>query len=118
MVDLLISVDGIDISLVPLAKLRSSLSIISQDPAIYKGTVRFNIDPSGRFDDAQLWDALDKVHLKKWAKSLPGRLDAEMSENGSSMSAGQRQLFCIGRSLLSRYFVLLLFSQLILVRKF
>ena len=80
---------------------RSRLAIIPQDPFLFSGTVRENLDPSGRFSDAELWSVLDKCHLRE-AVSRLGGLEAEAAEKGKHFSAGQRQLVCLGRAMLTR----------------
>ena len=100
-----IALDGVDTNLVGLRDLRSSLAVIPQDPTVFSGTLRSNLDPTEALggvgeDDAKLWAALDKVGLKEWAERLDGKLGATVSEFGESMSVGQRQLVCLCRVLL------------------
>jgi ABC-type multidrug transport system fused ATPase/permease subunit len=102
-----VALDGVDIDGVGLKQLRSSLAIIPQDPTVFSGTLRANLDPTealgpggGPAPDAALWAALEKVGLKEWAARLEGGLDAPVAEFGESMSVGQRQLVCLCRVLL------------------
>jgi ABC-type multidrug transport system fused ATPase/permease subunit len=102
-----IFIDGVDIGRVPLVRLRSALSIVPQEAQLFIGTVRTNLDPSGAHDDAQLMQALTRVQMADAVVSMGG-LNAAISENGSNMSAGQRQLFCVARAILKRPKILLI----------
>ncbi|XP_053416705.1 ATP-binding cassette sub-family C member 8 isoform X4 [Nycticebus coucang] len=93
-----IIIDGIDIAKLPLYTLRSRLSIILQDPVLFSGTIRFNLDPEKKCCDSTLWEALEIAQLKLVVKALPGGLDAIITEGGENFSQGQRQLFCLARA--------------------
>ncbi|XP_026971077.1 ATP-binding cassette sub-family C member 8 isoform X7 [Sagmatias obliquidens] len=93
-----IIIDGIDIAKLPLHTLRSRLSIILQDPVLFSGTIRFNLDPEKKCSDSTLWEALEIAQLKLVVKALPGGLDAIITEGGENFSQGQRQLFCLARA--------------------
>uniref|UniRef100_A0A8C6DUC2 ATP binding cassette subfamily C member 8 n=1 Tax=Moschus moschiferus TaxID=68415 RepID=A0A8C6DUC2_MOSMO len=93
-----IIIDGIDIAKLPLHTLRSRLSIILQDPVLFSGTIRFNLDPERKCSDNTLWEALEIAQLKLVVKALPGGLDAIITEGGENFSQGQRQLFCLARA--------------------
>ncbi|XP_057363418.1 ATP-binding cassette sub-family C member 8 isoform X5 [Manis pentadactyla] len=93
-----IIIDGIDIAKLPLHTLRSRLSIILQDPVLFSGTIRFNLDPEKKCPDSTLWEALEIAQLKLVVKALPGGLDAIITEGGENFSQGQRQLFCLARA--------------------
>lgn len=95
-----ILLDDIDTSSIGLDALRRQIAIIPQDPVLFSGTLRSNLDPWGKFDDATLWDALEMAQLKSVAAALRGGLDARMQEAGDNISAGQRQLLCLARALL------------------
>ncbi|XP_076693670.2 ATP-binding cassette sub-family C member 11 [Callospermophilus lateralis] len=95
-----ILIDGVDICSISLEDLRSKLSIIPQDPVLFSGTIRFNLDPFDRHTDEQIWDVLEKIFLTKTISKFPQGLHAEVVENGGNFSVGERQLLCIARALL------------------
>lgn len=95
-----IFIDGVDCRKLGLKQLRSSLAIIPQDPQLWEGTLRDNVDPAGAYSDDALWKSLEQAHLKRHISSLPGGLDAMLTEGASNFSAGQRQLLCVARALL------------------
>ena len=93
-------VDDINISEIGTDILRSSLSIIPQDPVLFSNTVRYNLDPFSTKSPDELWQSLYKVKLGEVVASLPRGLDEQVAEGGENFSQGQRQLLCIARSLL------------------
>ncbi len=95
-----ILIDGVDIATVPLTQLRSNLAIIPQDPVLFTGTIRFQLDPFQEFSDIKIWYVLEQVNLATLIKSMPKGLSELVSENGDNLSQGQRQLICIARALL------------------
>ena len=92
--------DDIDISRIPLQLLRSQLAIIPQDPMIFTGTFRFQLDPFNNHTDEQIWNVLDQINLKKTIEAFSEGLLLEVKENGDNLSHGQKQLLCIARALL------------------
>ncbi|XP_060187166.1 ABC transporter C family member 3-like isoform X2 [Lycium barbarum] len=103
-----IKIDGTNISSIGLHDLRSRLSIIPQDPTMFDGTVRSNLDPLEEHSDEQIWEALDKCQLGDEVRKKDGKLYSAVSENGENWSVGQRQLVCLGRVLLKKSKVLVL----------
>ncbi|XP_043711783.1 ABC transporter C family member 3-like [Telopea speciosissima] len=103
-----ILIDGINISKIGLHDLRSRLSIIPQDPIMFEGTLRSNLDPLEEYTDEQIWEALDRCQLGDKIRKEEGKLDSAVIENGENWSMGQRQLVCLGRVLLKTSKVLVL----------
>ncbi|KAJ2514779.1 hypothetical protein H4217_005564, partial [Coemansia sp. RSA 1939] len=122
--------DGVDVSKIGLEDLRRNVTIVPQDPVLFNGTIRFNLDPFDEHPDELLWEALRRTHLVREDNSQAtstaagvintddtdskdvvalGRmagifttLDAEIKENGNNLSAGQRQLVALARALVRR----------------
>jgi ABC-type multidrug transport system fused ATPase/permease subunit len=103
-----IYIDGVNIAAVPLKTLRSNLSIIPQDPILFTGNIRFQLDPFNQHGDASIWEVLEQVCLKEYVQNLPEKLLDPVMENGSNLSQGQRQLICIARALLRRAKILVM----------
>ncbi|KAG1689590.1 hypothetical protein DVH05_002099 [Phytophthora capsici] len=95
-----ITIDGVDIQKVKLQDLRRSLAIIPQDPVLFSGPLRDNLDPFGEYSDEELWVVLKQVHLADAVSAWGSGLHFILSEKGDNLSVGQRQLVCIGRALL------------------
>ncbi len=97
-----ILIDGIDISTVPLEKLRRSLAIIPQDPTLFMGTIRNNLDRYNEYSEESIIQALKHASMWEFVLSLPQGLDSVVTEGGLNLSQGQRQLLCLARALLTR----------------
>ncbi|PAV82064.1 hypothetical protein WR25_11104 [Diploscapter pachys] len=95
-----IVIDGVDVTQIGLHDLRGNITIIPQDPVLFSGTLRFNLDPFNNCSDEQIWEALEMAHLKLFVSTLPTGLDHVISEGGENISVGQRQLVCLARALL------------------
>ncbi|KAL5727201.1 Multidrug resistance-associated protein 7 [Ranunculus cassubicifolius] len=103
-----IVIDGVDISTIGLHDLRSRFGIIPQDPTLFNGTVRYNLDPLSQHSDTEIWEVLRKCQLLDVVQDKEKGLDASVLEDGSNWSMGQRQLFCLGRAILRRSRILVL----------
>ncbi|XBI88118.1 hypothetical protein VPH35_026113 [Triticum aestivum] len=95
-------IDGVDLCALGLHDLRSRFGIIPQEPVLFEGTIRSNIDPVGQYSDAEIWLALERCQLKDVVASKAEKLDALVADSGENWSVGQRQLLCLGRVILKQ----------------
>ncbi|KAG3071036.1 ABC transporter C family member 3 [Phytophthora cactorum] len=93
-------IDDVDITTINLRELRRSLAIIPQDPVLFSGPLRENLDPFHEYSDERIWNVLKQVHMADSLCRWGAGLDFEVAEGGDNLSVGQRQLICIGRALL------------------
>ncbi|RUO95743.1 putative multidrug resistance-associated protein lethal(2)03659-like protein, partial [Jimgerdemannia flammicorona] len=95
-----IRIDGISTSELGTHDLRSRLSIIPQEPFLFKGNLRFNLDPFNEYDDLAIWRVLEATELKRKIERMPGGLETAVTENGKNFSVGERQLISLCRAIL------------------
>ncbi|XP_055539694.1 ATP-binding cassette sub-family C member Sur isoform X2 [Wyeomyia smithii] len=100
LVDGRILIDDVDIASIHSEELRSRLSIIPQEVALFGGSLRENLDPRGHFGDLELWNCLEMAQLKEVVMRLPDGLGTQIDEGRPLLSAGQRQLLCLARAVL------------------
>uniref|UniRef100_A0A669EPS9 Canalicular multispecific organic anion transporter 1 n=1 Tax=Oreochromis niloticus TaxID=8128 RepID=A0A669EPS9_ORENI len=103
-----IRIDDVDISKIGLHDLRNRLTIIPQDPVLFSGSLRMNLDPFDKFSDEEIWRVLELSHLKSYVSGLQEGLQHEVAEGGENLSVGQRQLLCLARALLRKSRILIL----------
>ena len=95
-----IIIDGVRINDINLKESRRCISVLSQVPVIFSGSLRRNLDPMNHHEDIHLWSALEDVQLKSFVENLNGQLEYELLERGANLSVGERQLVCLARTLL------------------
>ncbi|KAG1681718.1 Multidrug resistance-associated protein 4 [Nymphon striatum] len=102
-----LKIDGIDISKIGIHQLRRNISIIPQEPLLFKNTIRYNLDPFGFYNEAKLWSALESVELKAMVGQFPEKLDTTFTE-GTNLSVGEQQLICLARAILKENKIIIL----------
>ncbi|XP_073096660.1 ATP-binding cassette sub-family C member 2 [Manis javanica] len=103
-----ITIDGVDIASIGLHDLREKLTIIPQEPILFSGSLRMNLDPFSSYSDEEIWRALELAHLQSFVAGLQLGLSHEVAEAGDNLSIGQRQLLCLARALLRKSKILIM----------
>jgi len=103
-----IFIDDINTGDIKLENLRSKISIIPQEPTLFQGTVRYNLDPLGHCSDEEIWQCLELANLRPVIEAMDNGLDSIIAEHGENMSVGQRQLMCMARAILRKSNILVM----------
>lgn len=95
-----ITIDGVKLNDLSVQQSRRCISVLRQDPVVFSGTIRKNLDPLGKHSDAVLWAALEAVQLKQLVETLQGKLSYTLTNSGMNLSVGEKQLLCLARVML------------------
>lgn len=95
-----ITIDGVKLNDLNVQQSRRYMSVLRQDPVVFSGTIRKNLDPLGKHSDAVLWAALEAVQLKQLVETLQGKLSYTLTNSGMNLSVGEKQLLCLARVML------------------
>ena len=103
-----IHIDDVPIKIIQLQESRKCISVLSQSPLLFSGSLRRNLDPLEKHRDDELWNVLEEVDLNRMVKNLEGQLDFIILEKGENLSVGERQLICLARTLLQQSKIVIL----------
>ncbi|KAG4101689.1 P-loop containing nucleoside triphosphate hydrolase protein [Neocallimastix lanati (nom. inval.)] len=104
----MVRIDDESIMDMRLNDLRRGISIIPQEPILFSGTIRFNMDPFNEHSDDDIWYALENSGMKQFVKDMDKQLDSEVRPNGENFSVGQRQLLCLARAMIRGSHILIM----------